>query len=153
MPAETSTRAIEEAFKDFINREDIAVILINQYVRRARGSRSGSTLTLALLCLRLRTWCALWWTPTPRYGQLLHVRRRGLIRLAQPVPAVLEIPSKDRPYDPSKVRGLLVGAALSALTESSYAGLYSEPREAPSGRAWWRMTLFPRSVRSAERDN
>jgi V-type H+-transporting ATPase subunit F len=37
-PAETTTRAIEEAFKDFINREDIAVILINQYVRRARGS-------------------------------------------------------------------------------------------------------------------
>ena len=32
-PAETTTRAIEEAFKDFTNRDDIAVVLINQYVR------------------------------------------------------------------------------------------------------------------------
>ena len=31
--AETTTRAIEEAFKDFTNRDDIAVVLINQYVR------------------------------------------------------------------------------------------------------------------------
>ena len=39
--AETTTRAIEDAFKDFTNRDDIAVVLINQYVR-------------AWLCGRLR---------------------------------------------------------------------------------------------------
>jgi vacuolar-type H+-ATPase subunit F/Vma7 len=31
--AETTTRAIEDAFKDFTNRDDVAVLLINQYVR------------------------------------------------------------------------------------------------------------------------
>ena len=31
--AETSARAIEDAFKDFTTRDDIAVVLINQYVR------------------------------------------------------------------------------------------------------------------------
>ena len=36
--AETSARAIEEAFKEFTNRDDIAVVLINQYVRAARAA-------------------------------------------------------------------------------------------------------------------
>ena len=31
--AETSVKAIEEAFKEFTNREDIAIVMINQYVR------------------------------------------------------------------------------------------------------------------------
>ena len=30
--AETATRAIEEAFKDFSTRDDVAVVLINQYI-------------------------------------------------------------------------------------------------------------------------
>jgi len=30
--AETSVKAIEDAFKEFTNREDIAIIMINQYV-------------------------------------------------------------------------------------------------------------------------
>jgi len=34
---ETTTRAIEDAFKDFTSREDIAVVLINQYVRANRA--------------------------------------------------------------------------------------------------------------------
>ena len=34
---ETTTRAIEDAFKDFTSREDIAVVLINQYVRVNRA--------------------------------------------------------------------------------------------------------------------
>lgn len=37
--AETSARAIEDAFKDFTNREDVAVVLINQYVRRVCGAQ------------------------------------------------------------------------------------------------------------------
>ena len=31
--AETSVKTIEDAFKEFTNREDIAIIMINQYVR------------------------------------------------------------------------------------------------------------------------
>ena len=30
--AETSVKAIEDAFKEFTNREDIAIVMINQYV-------------------------------------------------------------------------------------------------------------------------
>lgn len=30
--AETSVKAIEDAFKEFTNRDDIAIIMINQYV-------------------------------------------------------------------------------------------------------------------------
>jgi vacuolar-type H+-ATPase subunit F/Vma7 len=37
--AETSQQTIEDAFKDFTNREDIAVLLINQHVRRAGSAR------------------------------------------------------------------------------------------------------------------
>ena len=33
--AETSVKTIEDAFKEFTNREDIAIIMINQYVRNA----------------------------------------------------------------------------------------------------------------------
>lgn len=31
--AETTTKAIEDAFKDLTTRDDIAVVMINQYVR------------------------------------------------------------------------------------------------------------------------
>ena len=30
--AETSVKTIEDAFKEFTNREDIAIVMINQYV-------------------------------------------------------------------------------------------------------------------------
>lgn len=36
MCVETSVKAIEDAFKDFTNREDIAIVMINQYVSAAR---------------------------------------------------------------------------------------------------------------------
>ena len=39
-------------------------------------------------------------------------------RRAQPVPAVLEIPSKDRPYDPSKARGSYSPSDSGVLTSS-----------------------------------
>lgn len=32
---ETSVKTIEDAFKDFTNREDIAIVMINQYVRHS----------------------------------------------------------------------------------------------------------------------
>eukprot|EP01134_Creolimax_fragrantissima_P001384 CFRG1384T1 len=61
---DTSAQDIEEAFRNFTQRPDISVILINQNI--------ASEIRYAI----------------DRYNQ--------------PVPAVLEIPSKDTPYDPSK---------------------------------------------------
>lgn len=60
----TPTKDVEEAFKSFSAREDIAIVLINQH-------------------------CA-------------ELIRHMLDTYNKPVPAVLEIPSKDHPYDPSK---------------------------------------------------
>ena len=63
-PIDTSVHDIEESFKSFSTRSDIAIILINQ-----------------------------------NYAELI---RHLLDAHTEPVPAVLEIPSKDSPYDPSK---------------------------------------------------
>ena len=62
--AKTTKKAIEDAFKDFTSREDIAVVLITQTV-----------------------------ADTIRYLVDAQV---------VPVPAVLEVPSKDAPYDATK---------------------------------------------------
>jgi ATP synthase F subunit len=61
---ETPLATIEEAFKDFTNREDISVLLINQSI--------ASTI------------------------------RHLLDGYTRPVPAILEVPSKDQPYDPTQ---------------------------------------------------
>ena len=62
--SDTSVHDIEESFKSFVSRSDIAIILINQ-----------------------------------NYAELI---RHLLDNHTEPVPAILEIPSKDSPYDPSK---------------------------------------------------
>ena len=62
----TSVSEIEEAFKAFTNREDIAIVLINQHIAEM-------------------------------IRHVVDEHRRS-------IPAVLEIPSKEHPYDPSKVR-------------------------------------------------
>lgn len=74
--AETSARAIEDAFKEFTTREDIAVVLINQYVR----------------------WQPFGWSLfVPHVPCQIADVIRGLVdSYTKPVPAVLEIPSKDR---------------------------------------------------------
>uniref|UniRef100_A0AC35U6H0 V-type proton ATPase subunit F n=1 Tax=Rhabditophanes sp. KR3021 TaxID=114890 RepID=A0AC35U6H0_9BILA len=60
----TGVTEIEEAFKNLVDREDIAIILINQHVAEMiRGTIDQHT---------------------------------------KSIPAVLEIPSKEMPYDPSK---------------------------------------------------
>ncbi|XP_041458365.1 V-type proton ATPase subunit F-like [Lytechinus variegatus] len=61
---ETAVHEIEESFKNFVARNDIAIILINQNIAE-------------------------------------HIRHL-LDNHTDPVPSVLEIPSKDSPYDPSK---------------------------------------------------
>ncbi|KAK7487443.1 hypothetical protein BaRGS_00021284 [Batillaria attramentaria] len=60
----TSISEIEECFKGFLRREDIAIILINQTIAE----------------------------------MIRHV----IDQHSSPIPAVLEIPSKDSPYDASK---------------------------------------------------
>ncbi|XP_002741041.1 V-type proton ATPase subunit F-like [Saccoglossus kowalevskii] len=60
----TSINEIEECFKGFLTRSDIAIILINQNIAEL----------------------------------IRHVIDQHTI----PIPSVLEIPSKDSPYDPSK---------------------------------------------------
>lgn len=60
----TSLKQIEDTFKEFTNREDIAVVLISQYVAS--------------------------------------MIRSELDKYNKAIPAVLEIPSKDKPYDPTQ---------------------------------------------------
>lgn len=60
----TSVADIEECFKNFVNRDDIAIIMLNQHIAEQI-----------------------------RYAVDNHTKS---------IPAVLEIPSKDHPYDPSK---------------------------------------------------
>ncbi|MFQ6627458.1 hypothetical protein Gotur_005478 [Gossypium turneri] len=59
----TTVKAIEDTFKDYTTREDIAIILISQYVA--------------------------------------NMIRFLVDSYNKPVPAILEIPSKDHPYDPA----------------------------------------------------
>ena len=61
---ETTQAAIEDAFREFTTREDVAVLLITQAVA----------------------------------GGIRHL----IDAHAAPIPAILEIPSKDAPYDPSQ---------------------------------------------------
>ncbi|CAA3003235.1 V-type proton ATPase subunit F [Olea europaea subsp. europaea] len=58
-----SMKQIEEAFKEFTTREDIAIVLISQYVA--------------------------------------NMIRFLVDSYYKPIPAILEIPSKDHPYDPA----------------------------------------------------
>jgi V-type H+-transporting ATPase subunit F len=61
---ETTQQQIEDSFKEFTTREDIAILLINQHI--------ANTI------------------------------RHLLDAYSRPVPAILEIPSKDQPYDPNQ---------------------------------------------------
>jgi hypothetical protein len=49
---ETPARAIEDAFKDFTSRDDIAVVLINQYVRARCGGLPVAARPLSAVCVR-----------------------------------------------------------------------------------------------------
>ncbi|KAI5307521.1 H(+)-transporting V1 sector ATPase subunit F, partial [Ascosphaera atra] len=91
--SKTETSTIEKAFDDFTQRrKDIGILLINQHVRPfAKG--------------------LFWWIPSPEvtsvltfYGcyQIAERIREKLDAFTEAFPAVLEIPSKDHPYDPDK---------------------------------------------------
>ncbi|KNA11140.1 hypothetical protein SOVF_137960 [Spinacia oleracea] len=61
--SKTTVKQIEEAFKEFTAREDIAIVLISQYIA--------------------------------------NMIRFLVDSYNKPIPAILEIPSKDHPYDPA----------------------------------------------------
>ncbi|PIN25814.1 Vacuolar H+-ATPase V1 sector, subunit F [Handroanthus impetiginosus] len=61
--SKTTVKQIEDAFKEFTAREDIAIVLISQYVA--------------------------------------NMIRFLVDSYNKPIPAILEIPSKDQPYDPA----------------------------------------------------
>ncbi|KAG0576070.1 hypothetical protein M758_5G052500 [Ceratodon purpureus] len=60
----TTVKQIEDSFKEFTNREDVAIVLISQYIA--------------------------------------NMIRFMIDSYSKPLPAILEIPSKDHPYDPSQ---------------------------------------------------
>ena len=81
----TEIQEIEDTLKSFIRREDISIILINQNVAEEvdvdylwNQKKSGDVKTFI--------------------PQVRHI----LDNHTSPVPAILEIPSKDSPYDPNK---------------------------------------------------
>ncbi|CAA6654730.1 unnamed protein product [Spirodela intermedia] len=80
--SKTTVKAIEDAFKEFTTREDIAIVLISQYVA--------------------------------------NMIRFLVDSYNKAVPAILEIPSKDHPYDPahdsvlSRVRYLFSSESVSS---------------------------------------
>ncbi|GJC96842.1 V-type proton ATPase subunit F [Colletotrichum higginsianum] len=80
----TETSAIESAFESFTTRKDIGIVLINQHVSHGRERRkpiSGYMLTC---------------------GQIADRIRHRVDTYTAAFPTVLEIPSKDHPYDPEK---------------------------------------------------
>ena len=102
--AETSVKKIEDTFKDFTNRDDIAIILINQHIAnmirhmidnyiQARSHNMPSGVTFLDLQVH---------TKYPIYTMMAVAQLSGSIVCAQPIPAILEIPSKEHPYDPAK---------------------------------------------------
>ena len=79
--SDTAVSDIEESFKNFTTRSDIAVVLINQNV--------SSMTSCDQSCDQHMT-------------QVAEMIRHLLDAYDQPAPAILEVPSKDHPYDPSK---------------------------------------------------
>eukprot|EP00897_Mesotaenium_endlicherianum_P009469 jgi/Mesen1/8550/ME000484S07928 len=79
--SKTSVKLIEETFKEFTAREDVAIVLISQYIA--------------------------------------NMIRYALDSYTKTLPAILEIPSKDHPYDPnqdsilSRVKHMFSGDSVS----------------------------------------
>lgn len=78
---QTAVQEIEEAFKGFCARDDIAIILINQHIAEMIRYAVSHLLKTSKLYFRVK-----------------------VDQHTQSIPAVLEIPSKEAPYDPSKVK-------------------------------------------------
>lgn len=82
----TDISTIEGAFDSFTKqRKDIAIVLINQHVRGQRQNEE-------------KQWRAMMLTG----GQIADKIRGRVDSYSEAFPSVLEIPSKDHPYDPEK---------------------------------------------------
>ncbi|CAB4312544.1 unnamed protein product [Prunus armeniaca] len=86
--SKTTVKAIEDAFKEFTTKEDIAVVLISQYV-------TSLVPKWLLHLLKEMTFFLLF------PYQVANMIRFLVDSYNRPVPAILEIPSKDHPYDPA----------------------------------------------------
>lgn len=84
MDGKTETALIESTFDTFIERKDIAIVLINQHV----GCSPALNATVLLL--------------TKRSNQVADKIRHRIDTYTAAFPTILEIPSKDHPYDPEK---------------------------------------------------
>jgi V-type H+-transporting ATPase subunit F len=112
--AETSPKTIEAAFKEFTSREDIAIVLISQNVAgQIRSAISHHTKVIQRSLYHVGDDC----TAQGRYGDQTcsanafmqcdnvlptHPKCAMLVVFVQAVPSVLEIPSKDHPYEPAQ---------------------------------------------------
>lgn len=84
MDGKTDTATIESTFDKFIERKDIAIVLINQHV----SCPAAPDATVLLLIKRL--------------NQVADKIRHRIDSYTAAFPTILEIPSKDHPYDPEK---------------------------------------------------
>ena len=93
---ETTQEAIGDKFKEFTTNDDISVILISQEVRAPVSTTNTSSPRTVV--------------PVPLADPLLALSRvqiAGQIRwlideFESPVPSILEIPTKSKPYDPEQ---------------------------------------------------
>jgi V-type H+-transporting ATPase subunit F len=102
----TSKGEIAEAFKDFTTREDIAVVLITQVVRRDGWEICVRARVFdGVVCAR-SSWKAREAKTDPgaraSTSQVADRVRYLLDAHTAAIPSVLEIPDKENPYDPSK---------------------------------------------------
>ena len=109
--SDTSRHDIEEAFRGFLKRDDIAIILINQTVCTVMCIFTHySKYFISIYILKYLNKSRVKFIVNKSFDLLNMI---GLLQIAeeiryvidshdQPIPAVLEIPSKDSPYDSSK---------------------------------------------------
>lgn len=106
-PAETTVKKIEDTFKDFTNRDDIAIILINQHVANMIRhlidnyiqARPSQHLLMSLNCCQ---WLLDLCHAMVDKAQSCFLQITAFACCVQSIPAILEIPSKEHPYDPKK---------------------------------------------------
>ena len=104
--SKTTPGQIEEAFHRFTKRTDIAVLLINQYI----ASQIRQTVDAFVRCAQFSILSHL--TPSPRLAPARGRRTRPAPSSSRCAPspteqdakspAILEVPSKEHPYDPEQ---------------------------------------------------
>ena len=101
MPAETTPSQIEDAFKRFTSRSDVAIVLINQYVRRGpRRERALCVVAAARLPREALPPLPPRFVPTPCVcaPQIAGKIRPVIEAYTLKSPCILEIPSKAHHY-------------------------------------------------------